>query len=271
MEQGRVGKGQVFMAIDEGLLEDAVKRSRDGRSLGRFGVGLPPQRVQDAVFLQGLCKACLALRAVIGQDDLGGRGRIGPQAQGGAKRRPGGAAAGKKTCCGHGKREGQVGLAQVEEEVTPQRQSAPEAIVCMARCRRVCVAYLLSPFGAQAMVRVRPRDGVEAEGTRQWLGFHTKVCKKPPWGGAALDFSDAPCGSVLWGHTCAWRRRRGGGCRAWPPPQRRQARAQGAAPTRARAGPRSAQYRFEPSLRIFEGRVIAQRCPKAATRWKTPG
>lgn len=248
-----------------------LKRSRDGRSLGRFGVGLPPQRVQDAVFLQGLCKACLALRAVIGQDDLGGRGRIGPQAQGGAKRRPGARRRAKRLAAGTANAKVRWGW-RGSRKRSPLRGKAPLRPSCVWPGAGVCVWRIFCPpfwdAGHDACAAARWGRG-RGHKAMAWLS-HQGV-QEAPMGGAALDFSDAPCGSVLWGHTCAWRRRGGEGAGLGRPPQRRQARAQRGLPTRARAGPRSAQYRFEPSLRIFEGRVIAQRCPKAATRWKTPG
>jgi hypothetical protein len=54
VEERQVGKEQVFVEVDEGVLDGAVKALDVGVHFGRFGVGVP---ALDAVGLQGLGKA----------------------------------------------------------------------------------------------------------------------------------------------------------------------------------------------------------------------
>lgn len=87
VEGGQVGKEEIFVEVDEGLLEGAVEAFEVGVHPGRLGVGIP---ARDAAFLQGSGKVCLELAAIVREQDLRG---FGQQAQGRAKRRLGVAAA----------------------------------------------------------------------------------------------------------------------------------------------------------------------------------
>lgn len=69
VEQGQVGKEQVFVVIDEGFLEGAVEAFDMGVHPGAFGVGIP---ALDMPCLDGSGEVFFELAAIVREHDLGG-------------------------------------------------------------------------------------------------------------------------------------------------------------------------------------------------------
>jgi hypothetical protein len=69
VEEGEVGKEQILMVVDKGLLDCSVEAFGVGVHLRGFGVGVP---AFDALILEEAGEVGLELTAVVGEDDLRG-------------------------------------------------------------------------------------------------------------------------------------------------------------------------------------------------------
>ena len=102
VEAGQVGEQQVFVVVDEGLLDGAVEAFDVGVHLGGFGVGVP---ALDAVGVERLGKAGLELGCVVREQHLG---LLRQQAQGGGECGAGVAAGFAGSGHGEGKAAGRI-------------------------------------------------------------------------------------------------------------------------------------------------------------------
>jgi len=74
VKERKVGKEQLLVVVDEGLLDCSVESFGVGVHLRVFGVGVP---ALDAALLEELGEVGLELTAVVGQHDLRGVGQQG--------------------------------------------------------------------------------------------------------------------------------------------------------------------------------------------------
>jgi hypothetical protein len=72
VKERKVGKEQLLVVVDEGLLDRSIESFGVGVHLRVFGVGVP---ALDASIFKEACEVGLELTAVVGEDDLRGVGQ----------------------------------------------------------------------------------------------------------------------------------------------------------------------------------------------------